>query len=565
MTIVKQWHARCAALPSKLEQSIEPLCLHSSIAWSERLVQVLEVEDARPVFRRYSCRNRQTRFLPRHPPSVASSDDDGRWLAMQSWLPTDLETLYMAVESAAVLLILSLAWRPSRSEPTEPAVAESNCDWGPSQIVYERAIVATGKCLASAYGPLDTQSLQQINANVPLPWRDRWTGLINATGMDRVIGSWSELEGAAAYPSCYALLSWTSYDQTISNHGAMVAEQALRQLADHLNQTLSSRAVVSRYQPNRFLILRFATDLEESNQTFDALLKQLHAPEFFEARGAAIPLTFEFQLWRCRKRVDPEELIGLLEDGDPESQPHEPIESHAAESHVSLGQPMANSSLGLSESFADVGLQVAPPPAFDSLRSQLENPDVENDDVRNDDAESHDADKAEVEILGAESHEEGPVASGDSATEAAMGTVEGYASAEDIATLFASLQPNTNAATPETGSSSRPHVAEDESPDQKTRRGEPSPLEPEFRDSPAKEPRSIYAEGLEESAVENDFASLFATVRASEEGSFVHPAATDCDDTSGNETTAMESIQVELSQLQSELPTAPQTAPSHPG
>jgi GGDEF domain-containing protein len=229
---------------------------------------------------------------------------------------SDIETLCIAAEIAAVMLLFSVAWRPRVVPDADTGHSPIEWDWGPHQEAYAQALVAVGRSLGLRCNDQDQQRLQQLQQQVPQPWRDRLTGMLNAGCMDRVIGLWGASDGAVAYPSCYALVTLKSHEALMDQHGAMITELAVLRVGDYLSETLTDCAVVSRYQPYRFLLLHFSCDRFQCREAMSGLLDALHADDFFQARGAAIPIECEFQLWQSTAPVDPETLLQLLEDSE---------------------------------------------------------------------------------------------------------------------------------------------------------------------------------------------------------------------------------------------------------
>ena len=210
---------------------------------------------------------------------------------MQAFLQFDVETLCLAAEVAAVLLIAAIAWTPrSATELGAPASTDSHWDWEPFQRVFEKAVLGIGRGICCSKQSGMESTLKELYQDVPDPWKDRLTGLINAQGMDRLLQLWGDRVDAESTPSTITMFAIQSYEQLMFRRGAMVTEQAIRHLGSFLLEQLSGRAILSRYQPNRFLILQFGSDTESILCELNDAIQKVNSPDFFMIKDESVPL-----------------------------------------------------------------------------------------------------------------------------------------------------------------------------------------------------------------------------------------------------------------------------------
>ena len=210
---------------------------------------------------------------------------------MQALLQFDVETLCLAAEVAAVLLIAAIAWTPQSAKQTESSnLSDSHWDWEPFQRVFEKAVIGIGRGICCSPQAGMESTLKELYQDVPDPWKDRLTGMINAQGMDRLLQLWGDRVDAESTPSTITMFAVQSYEQLMFRRGAMVTEQAIRHLGSFLLEQLSGRAILSRYQPNRFLILQFGSDTEAILRELNDAIQKVNSPDFFMIKDESVPL-----------------------------------------------------------------------------------------------------------------------------------------------------------------------------------------------------------------------------------------------------------------------------------
>jgi|GEM_PF-6737504 len=210
---------------------------------------------------------------------------------MQAFLQLDVETLCFAAEVAAVLLIAAIAWTPQKATLSDSIVSsDSHWDWGPFQRVFEKAVIGIGRGICCSPNAGLDSTLKELYQDLPDPWKDRLTGMINSQGMDRLLQLWGNRVDAESTPSTITMFAVQSYEQLMFQRGAMVTEQAIRHLGAFLLEQLSGRAILSRYQPNRFLIMQFGSDTEEILRELNDAIQKVNSPDFFMIKDESVPL-----------------------------------------------------------------------------------------------------------------------------------------------------------------------------------------------------------------------------------------------------------------------------------
>lgn len=360
----------------------------------------------------------------------------------------ELDYLCMAAEFAVGLLLISLAWRPRAhvEDTTSPEVTV--VDWAPLENACAHALCSTGRLLSVQPTPFDQSRLKDLQSAPPQTWRDRLTGILNASGMDRIILEWGRDSDPRMYPSCYILVSLADHDALLESHGAMALEAAIAQIGTVLTEAMSDRAVISRYQPHRFLVHRFGSMLEEAQSSIQPVCEQIAAPEFFTHHDEQLPLRLVVQYWECVQSVDPETLLQRLEDsvGTGSVVGNEPVVTDVPATKVEAKveeRPFSINDLAPFPSPWDTDDEdepTAPAPAESSPAEGNETP-------------------KQVETPSTDITAESSTDTPNETTEAPS-AIEGYATAEDIASLFQELQKQKSNPTPSNASSSTTPVGD---------------------------------------------------------------------------------------------------------
>jgi len=235
---------------------------------------------------------------------------------MQALLQFDVETLCLAAEVTAVLLMVAIAYAPKKvAEQESLPSSDSHWDWEPFLRVFEKAVIGIGRGICCSKESGLEATLKELYQDVPDPWRDRLTGMINAQGMDRLLQLWGERVDAASTPSTLTMFAVQSYEQLMFRRGAMATEQAIRHLGCFLLEQLSGRAILSRYQPNRFLILQFGSDTEAIMRDLNEAIQKVNAPDFFMIKDESVPLMCMSRTLPCNDGSSPpESLVTQLDE-----------------------------------------------------------------------------------------------------------------------------------------------------------------------------------------------------------------------------------------------------------
>jgi hypothetical protein len=239
---------------------------------------------------------------------------------MELLLGLDLDWLCIAAEIAAGLLLLSFAWTPSQEISKDVGGGSGvTVDWESLQSAFVHATTATARSLAVHSNATDEWRLRDLLSNLPVPYRDRLTGVWNAKGMDGLIKAWSLEPNLGVYPSCYVLLELANVDELVEKKGPICIETGIRAMSERLVTELGGCASISHYQPHRFLIHCFGKTSSDCVQLFDAIAVIFSSPDFFSFQDEPISLECERKFWFCNRSVEPEELNRLLEEGEEES------------------------------------------------------------------------------------------------------------------------------------------------------------------------------------------------------------------------------------------------------
>ena len=222
------------------------------------------------------------------------------WFLMQL---LSIENLSLAAEVIAVLLLLAFAWPPKSIKPASESLGSAN--WEPAKCYFLQSSLHRGLYLQhwqekqnrspsvsvcrDPFTPTATVD-EAGRSNVPLPWQDRLTGLINRNGFDAILNAWLAIEPQNRGESCLSMVTLSEFSELVSLHGAMVTEQALRSIASQLAVASSSKSLIAKYLPDRFLVLHFSSGVEASFRAMKNVQKSISEPGFFNVAGNPISL-----------------------------------------------------------------------------------------------------------------------------------------------------------------------------------------------------------------------------------------------------------------------------------
>lgn len=210
-----------------------------------------------------------------------------------------IENLSLAAEVTAVLLLLSFAW-PERKSTADSVPRDTvSTDWEPAKNLYLQACLYRGlylqqfKVSASSQDPFEYRASEDdpSKPSIPEPWQDRLTKCLNRNGFDSVLNSWLSIEASHREESCLSMVTLHQYAELVTAQGAMVTEQALKSIAKQLTVDAGRNAIISRYLPDRFLILQLATNLPACHKTMQSTQQCIADPTFFTVAGQPFSLS----------------------------------------------------------------------------------------------------------------------------------------------------------------------------------------------------------------------------------------------------------------------------------
>lgn len=464
---------------------------------------------------------------------------DGR-IPMDVLLQVDLDWLCIAAEIAAALLLISFAWQPGPDAGNAATAVPATIDWEALEFAHVQAVTAAGRSIAVRFNVTDELRLRELQASLPSPFQDRLTGSWNANGMDRLIVAWSDEPELRAYPSSYAMFSLSSADELLEQRGGVCVELAIKSISELLTEWLGDCVIISRYQPNRFILQLFGKSHAQYEESLSAIVAKIAEPDFFHSGEEAIPLECRATCWFCDRNVSPDELIHYLEESDagnaavpadpavtkptppvakpfsiddlapfpcpwedrPEDNPSVPMNS-TEEDEDRGGQGAREGQDDRVEHDEQPVLEISDENAEQAgNRSRKKIETVDEFDAREAVADERNiARKNNVESAEPAEGRDRLAFTGSTSAQ----TLEGFASPEQIEDLLNQLSVV-----------GRP----DEEEEEESRRAAPPAIsEPE---APPEMPkgRSIYTDDIEESLIKDDLASLFAAVRSSAAGDF---------------------------------------------
>ena len=271
----------------------------------------------------------QVRFAGSFCISVPSVEPFGPDMQMLS-----IEYLSLAAETTVVLLLLAFAWPKKKSELVQATVTGEALTWEPAKLHYLQSCVHRGLYLqqwqenhnntASTSIAAEPYVMREFDGDtncpsLPLPWQDRLTRLPNRHGFDAVLNAWLSVESKHRSESCVAMVTLNKYSELVSTHGAMVTEHALQGIATHLSVSASGEALVARYLPDRFVVLRFASQLPACHRTMEIVLDGISDNGFFKVGGEPVSLSCNISIVRLENDSDLVSTMDMLEEGAIES------------------------------------------------------------------------------------------------------------------------------------------------------------------------------------------------------------------------------------------------------
>ena len=211
-----------------------------------------------------------------------------------------IENLSLAAEATVILLLLAIAWHPRRKEPHHAQNGVEGISWEPAKYFYLQAFIHRGLYLQQWRETQSHNSHQSTDSkpfipvvvddddnkpNMPAPWKDRLTRLLNRQGFDSILKEWLSIGQKHRGDSCLSMLTMPKYSEMVNAQGAMITEQALQRIATHLVTASSMESLVARYLPDRFVVLHFASTIASCRKAMEFVQKGMSEKEFFKVAG----------------------------------------------------------------------------------------------------------------------------------------------------------------------------------------------------------------------------------------------------------------------------------------
>ena len=246
-----------------------------------------------------------------------------------------IENLSLAAEATVILLLLALALPQKKIEPAADTTSEGSVSWEPVQFYYLQTCVHRGLYLQqwretqnrnsthiAALVPFIPRQIEEEEnqSNIPLPWQDRLTHLLNRHGFDSVLKEWLSIEPMHRSDSCLSMITLRKYSEMVSTHGAMVTEQAIQRFASHLAMALSSDSIVARYLPDRFVVLHFASKVAACHEAMEKVQHGISEEGFFNVAGQSQSLESIISIVDLLGVFDVSPCIDELEEGTSEAE-----------------------------------------------------------------------------------------------------------------------------------------------------------------------------------------------------------------------------------------------------
>ena len=358
-----------------------------------------------------------------------------------------IENLSLAAEATVILLLLALAVPQKKIEPAADTTSEGSVSWEPVKFYYLQTCVHRGLYLqhwretqnrnsthiAASVPFIPRQIEEEENqSNIPLPWQDRLTHLLNRHGFDSVLKEWLCIEPTHRSDSCLSMITLHKYSEMVSTHGAMVIEQAIQRFASHLALALSDDSLVSRYLPDRFVVLHFASRVAACHEAMERVQHGISEEGCFNLSGQSQSLESIVSIVDLLGVSDVSPCINELEEGTLEAERSgQQIVSKTRRSGtgsppstepstIDLVNPEVNAEQSQAQS-EEASLNSSPSVSSPSVASPIQ-PDV-------DDSKTTAANRSTA----VDAEEDEPIASSD---------ISAVANADDIAALFAQINSN---------------------------------------------------------------------------------------------------------------------------
>ena len=419
-----------------------------------------------------------------------------------------IENLSLAAEATVVLLLLALVWPQKKFESTRDTTNGDAVSWEPVKFFYLQTCLYRGLYLqhwretqnrssmhSAASVPFKTLPFEneENRSNIPFPWQDRLTHLLNRNGFESVLKGWLCVEPMHRGDSCLSMITLCNYSHMVSAHGATVTEQAIQRFASHLAVALSGNSLVARYLPDRFVVLHFASRVAACHKAMEGVQNGISEEGFFKVAGQSQSLSSIVSIVDLHGVSEVASSLDELEEGTLEAD-RSGRKIVSRDKGAWTGPQACNETDTIDLEKPEVNAEQSP---AQSGEAPLNSAPVDASPLQTEvgDSKATVANKSNAE----DAEEDEPIASND---------ISAVANADDIAALFAQI--NSNKAS---HSNEAPKLAS------------VSPVAIDSVDAPlpAAAPTAAVAVDLSEAATADDIASLFETVKSAEKPQVFEP------------------------------------------
>ena len=193
----------------------------------------------------------------------------------------------VAAEVTAALLLLAFAI-PEKKKTVQPDKTSEELD--------QLATRARQYCIESAMfrgltilrDPVHTSfhdSAEMAESLKAIGYEDKLTSTANHAFADAFLAKWLRLPVEHRMGSSLAMVVVDEYSDLLRAKGAMALEVILRRFSEMIKAEFGATSIISRYQPDRFLILSFCGDISEAYTTLVSLRKRVNESAQDESSG----------------------------------------------------------------------------------------------------------------------------------------------------------------------------------------------------------------------------------------------------------------------------------------
>jgi GGDEF domain-containing protein len=201
-----------------------------------------------------------------------------------------VDMLCIAAEITAALLLLAFAI-PEKKKIAQPDGNSEELDRLSSQAKQYCVDAAVFRGLAILRDPANASfhDTEELAENLRLVgYQDKLTHTANHAFADAFLSKWLRLPIEHRTGSSLAMIVVDEYSDLLRAKGAMELEAILRRLSEMIKADFGSTSIISRYQPDRFLIVSFNGDIGHAYNDLIALRKKICeiAPDESTGHGA---------------------------------------------------------------------------------------------------------------------------------------------------------------------------------------------------------------------------------------------------------------------------------------